>query len=88
MDLRLGAKQTFHRKACPREFPVFAWEFPVTPKYFPVSLTREFPQKWLQCNGFWLRDQVSEPQNCKFPQGIFLETGAISTASPANHSLN
>jgi hypothetical protein len=40
------------------EFPVTAWEFPVNPKYFLVSLTRELPQKWLQHGGFWSRDQV------------------------------
>ena|SRR5258706_5663535 len=77
-----------------RKFPVIAWEFLVTPKYFPVSLTRELSQKWLQRNGFWLGDQVSEPPNRKFPckipcwQGICLETGAISTASPASQSLS
>jgi hypothetical protein len=50
-----------------REFPVIAWEFPVTPKYFPVSLRRELPQKGLQRSGFWLGNQVSEPLNRKIP---------------------
>ena len=40
------------------------------------------------------RNTVSEPQKCKIPckipclQGVCVETGAISTASPATHSLD
>jgi len=74
------------------KFPVTAQKFPVPQNIFPVNLRRELSEKSLQDSGFWLWYPASEPQNCNFPckipcyQGIDLETGAISTASPARQS--
>jgi len=74
------------------KFPVLAKKFPVPRKYFPVNLRREIREKSLQHSGFLLRNRLSKPQECKIPckipcwQGICVETGAISTASPASHS--
>jgi hypothetical protein len=74
------------------KFPVLAKKFPVPRKYFPVNLRRELRRKSLRHRGFLLRNRPSAPQNrkipCKIPwqQGIFVETGAISTASPARQS--
>src|SRR5216117_3770517 len=73
-----------------RKFPDTAKNFPDVLNIFPDILLREFLEKSLRHSGLLLRHRLLEPGNrkipCKIPcyQGIGVETGAISTASPAS----
>jgi hypothetical protein len=74
------------------KFPDAAKNFPDVSNIFPDILLREFLEKPLRHSGLLLRNRLLEPGNrkipCKIPcyQGICMETGAISTASPARQS--
>jgi hypothetical protein len=78
---------------CRLQFPDTLRRFPVPRTIFPVNSLREILEKSLRHSGFWRRCCLRKLQNygfpCKIPclQGIGLETGAISTASPATQSF-
>ena len=69
-----------------------ALKFPAFPNIFPVNLSRELSEKCLRRSSFRSQQRVLVSRNrdfpCKIPcyQGIGLETGAISTASPGRES--
>jgi hypothetical protein len=64
--------------------------FAVRRRKFPVSWRRELAKKALYCSVYLAVVGSPSHRNRQIPclQGICLETGAISTASPAKHSLN
>jgi hypothetical protein len=74
------------------EFPDTAQKFLVPRNLFPDNLLRELREKSLQHSRILHRTWLAGRQNRKFPckipcyQGSRMETGAISTASPANQS--
>ena len=55
------------RRCLQMKFPVPANKFAVPRNIFPVNLSRELFDKWLQHSGFLLRNRLSEPQNRKIP---------------------
>ena len=71
-----------------------ASKIPVLNDTFPVNRTSEFWKKSLRLSRFLhgggLLGAEFREIPCKIPclHRIWLETGAICTASPANHSLN
>jgi hypothetical protein len=73
-------------------FPVRSFNFPALQNIFPVNWSSELREKPLRHSDFWFQQSVRKPPNrkipCKIPcsQGIPVETGAISTASPAKQS--
>jgi hypothetical protein len=75
---------------CRLPFPDTSGSFPVPRVIFPVNPSREMREKRLRHTRFPRRYCLSNPESCEFPckipclQGIRLETGAISTVSPAN----
>ena len=66
---------------------------PCSPVKFPVSWRRELAQRALHYSGLWPVVGSPSRQNCRNPckltcsQGIGLETGAISTASPVREVM-
>jgi hypothetical protein len=77
----------------PAKFPVLGFSIPVIQIVFPVNLRRELREKSLRHKGILPRNRLLNLRNCKIPckipcwQGICVETGAISTASPARSSV-
>ena len=78
--------------SCRLQFPDTWGRFPVPQVIFAVNPFREIREKCLRHSSFRRRGCLRNPRNREFPckipclQGIRLETGAISTASPASHS--
>jgi hypothetical protein len=70
------------------KFPVIGLKIPVHLNNFPVSLSRELLDKWLQHSGFWRQNPSPKAPKLRnsllnsLITGISTETGSISTAPP------
>jgi hypothetical protein len=49
------------------KFPVIGLKIPVPGNNFPVSLSRELLDKWLQHSGLLRQNRLQMPPNCRIP---------------------
>jgi hypothetical protein len=72
-------------RATSKRNPCYLTKIPRSSKFFPVNSQRELAKKALWHSGLLFHKYLRVPQTREIPcqQGISLETGAISTGSPA-----